>query len=370
MDNKKQLKILIMKFRHIGDVLLTTPILTNLRHYFPDAIIDFALNKGCEAMIEGNPNIRKIHIYDRQKVQNSSFLKKIITELRYANTIKKENYDIAIQTTEGDRGIIIAKYAKIKRIVGYEGKNKILNRLITDIVPMSKNPKHMVETNLDSLRTIGIEPICKKVMLYSNKDPISHLQLPKTFAHMHLTSRWMFKCAKDELMAEIIDFCQDELKVKVVITSDKNEIELKKLDEVVNLCKTKPINLGGQINLKQVAALSKISALYIGVDTAIMHMAAANNTPCIALFGPSNAQIWGPWDNDICQNYLNHRGNQGIGKHFVFQKDWECISCQKAGCQDSRISRCLIEFSKEEILEIKDKIREKIDEYTIHRNTL
>lgn len=68
------MKILVIKFRNIGDVLLTTPLIENLHHYYPDATIDFALNKGTEAMIEGNPYINKIHIYDRQSA-NSGFFK-------------------------------------------------------------------------------------------------------------------------------------------------------------------------------------------------------------------------------------------------------------------------------------------------------
>lgn len=359
-----------MKFRNIGDVLLTTPLLANLRHHFPDADIDFALNKGCEAMIEGNPNVRKIHIYDRPKVQSSSFFKKVITELKYIHAIKKEKYDIAIQTTTGDRGIIIAKYAKIKKIVGYEGKNKTLNKLITHQVPKADTLKHMVEINLDALKALNLEVVDKKVTLSCDENLISHLKLPQIFVHMHLTSRWMFKCASDELMAELIDFCQNELGIQTVLTSDSNEAELKKLENVLKICKSTPLNLGGKLNLKQVAALSKRSALYVGVDTAIMHMAAANDTPCIALFGPSNAQIWGPWDNEAWQNYAKARGDQGLGKHYVFQKDWECVACQKDGCNGSKISNCLIEFSAQEIEKIKLKIKEKLDEYTSHRNAL
>lgn len=370
MKKNKRLKILVMKFRNIGDVLLTTPLIANLRHHFPDADIDFALNKGCEAMIEENPDVRKIHIYDRASAQNSSFLKKVITELKYIHAIKKEKYDIAVQTTTGDRGIIIAKYAKIKKIVGYEGKNKTLNRLITHKVPKTDALKHMVEINLDALKALGLKSVSKRVSINSNENSISHLKLSNIFVHMHITSRWMFKCVNDEVAARLIDYCQDELKVQVVITSDNNETELKKLESVIKICKSSPLNLGGKLNLKQVAALSKKSALYLGVDTAIMHIAAANDTPCIALFGPSNAQIWAPWDNEACQNYAKVRGDQGVGKHYVFQKDWECVACQKDGCNGSKISNCLVEFSAKEIEKIKSKIKEKLDEYTAYRNAL
>ena len=54
------MKILIIKFRNIGDVLLSTPLVSNIKYHYPNSEIDFALNEGCEDMIINNPNIEKI----------------------------------------------------------------------------------------------------------------------------------------------------------------------------------------------------------------------------------------------------------------------------------------------------------------------
>ncbi|AQW86534.1 heptosyltransferase III [Campylobacter pinnipediorum subsp. caledonicus] len=344
------MKILVMKFRNIGDVLLTTPLLSNLKHHFPDAQIDFALNKGCEAVLQDNPNINKIHIYDRQAAKNNGIFKRILTELRFIKAIKKEKYDIAIQTTTGDRGIIIAKYAKIKKIISFEGKNKAINKLITDKVLKSKWDTHTIDRNLEILKVLNLKPIHKKVEIFFDKNNINHLDLPENFIHVHLTSRWIFKCIKDETMAEIIDFCENKMQTKVVITADNNEIEKNKVKSVINICKSSPINLSGKLSLKQVAALNKKSLLFIGVDTAIMHIAAANDTPVIAFFGPSGVFEWGPWDNNLTQNeYKNINGNQKMGKHCVFQKNWDCVPCGQDGCNGSKISNCLMDFDIDDI---------------------
>ena len=102
------MKILIMKFRNIGDTLLATPLAANLRLAYPQAQIHFACNEGCEAMLEGNANIDKIHIYRRASAKNSGFLKRIKTELAFLAELKSEHFDIAINTTEGDRGAYLA----------------------------------------------------------------------------------------------------------------------------------------------------------------------------------------------------------------------------------------------------------------------
>jgi len=107
--------------------------------------------------------------------------------------------------------------------------------------------------------------------------------------------------------------------------------------------------------LKETIALNKKAKLFIGVDTAIMHIAAANNIPTIAFFGPSSAKNWGPWDNEEQKNrYLKNKGLQRSKNHTVIQENWECVPCQKDGCNGSKISECLmnlnLEIIKEEII--------------------
>ena len=60
--------------------------------------------------------------------------------------------------------------------------------------------------------------------------------------------------------------------------------------------KAKPINLAGQLSLKELGALTAQARLFIGVDSMPMHLAAAMGTPTVALFGPSRENEWGPWN--------------------------------------------------------------------------
>ena len=98
------MKILLVKFRNIGDVLLVTPLVSNLKAYYNDAQIDIAVNRYTEPMINLNPKINKVIIYDRKLVKTSSLLKKIYKEIKFLYSFRKENYDMVINLTEGDRG--------------------------------------------------------------------------------------------------------------------------------------------------------------------------------------------------------------------------------------------------------------------------
>ncbi len=352
------MKILVVKFRNIGDVLLTTPLIKNLKLNYPNAKIDMVVNKGTEFMVELNPNINKIYTYDRINFKKMSKIKRVMEEFRFLNGFK--DYDMVINTTEGDRGTFIAKFSKAKIKIGYGlTKNIILKNVFTHQLQRSPLLRHIIENNLDALRVINKKIYTKKVEIFWDKDDkkkIDGLGLDN-YIHIHPISRWLFKCIKDELMANIIDFLEQNGK-KVVITASPDKNELKKVESILSHCKSNPLNLSGELTLKEVAYLSSKASLFLGVDTAIMHMAAAVDTPVVAFFGPSGAFNWGPWDNEILESGYNKKnGIQKMGKHIVIQHDWECAPCGKDGCNGTKISDCLMQFDMDKIYNI---IKERV----------
>lgn len=113
------------------------------------------------------------------------------------------------------------------------------------------------------------------------------------------------------------------------------------------------INLAGKLTLRQLIAVSSVCNIYFGIDTAPMHIAAALGKPVIALFGPSGAFHWGPWDNEANEEpYQQKNGIQRFGKNVVIQRNWQCIPCGQDGCEGSKISRCLFDIKPEEVIEI------------------
>ncbi len=350
------MKILVIKFRNIGDVLLTTPLIKNLKLNYPEAKIDMVVNKGCEAMISLNPNINQIFIYDREKYKKLPKIKKFIEEFKFLKSFK--DYDIVINTTEGDRGAFIAKFSNAKLKVGYPvKKNWYLKNAFNVEIPKPTLIRHIIENNLDAIRALNKEVYEKKVEIFWDKSIESKVDkmLPQTFVHIHPVSRWLFKCIDDKIMAQIIDYIENK-GLKVVLTASPDKKEIDKVNSILNFCQTNPINLSGKLSLKEVSYLSSKAKFFVGVDTAIMHIAAIN-VPVIAFFGPSGAFNWGPWDNEVQKSgYNSKNGIQTMGKHTVIQNNWDCIPCGQDGCNGSKISDCLMKFDM-------DYIFRRIDEY-------
>lgn len=109
------------------------------------------------------------------------------------------------------------------------------------------------------------------------------------------TSRWFFKCWDEGKMAQTITALQQDGHT-VVLTAGPDKKELAMIDRILAAApKTGVVSLAGQLTLRQLASLIDHARLFIGVDSVPMHMAAALQTPCIALFGPSKRVFWSPW---------------------------------------------------------------------------
>jgi heptosyltransferase-3 len=92
--------------------------------------------------------------------------------------------------------------------------------------------------------------------------------------------------------------------------------------------------------LEELAAVLERTALFIGVDSAPMHMAAALKVPVIALFGPSGEHNWGPW---------------GDG-HVVLSSPYLCRPCGEDGCLGSKRSDCLEAISARQVMAAVEQI--------------
>jgi len=345
LKTKKVERILLIRLRNIGDVLLTVPTIRAFREAFPRAFIAALVNAGTEEMLTENPLLDEVLVF-KPEWKKMPFLQRLKKEMNFLRIVRKRKFDLAINLTEGDRGAFICLVSGALEKIGLAKKDRSLwwKRLVfTHMLPMPEGNLHIVDQILKVPQSLGLDPRDKRVeVFYSQEDKEFIDQLLQQegvgpqdpLVHVHPTARWLFKCWRDEGMARVIDELQATGKVRVVLTGGGEKKELEKIDRILEYCQTHPLNLAGRMNLKQLAALSQRCRFFIGVDTAPMHIAAAVGTPVIALFGPSGEVNWGPW---------------GHG-HVVIKKDLECRPCGRDGCQGSKKSRCLEEISEEEVL--------------------
>lgn len=324
-------KILVIKLRQLGDVLLTGPVFSTLKAQFPLAKIDAYVYRESRDLLEGHPAIDECILYDRSW-KNLPLFKRLKKEFSLWQIIRKNRYDLVINLTEGDRGAIAARASKAQVRVGFKPKGRWQKNLYTHIAKNCPNLRHTVEKNLDALRRIGIFPRQEDKELFLHVSEPSLIKEP--FVLIHPTSRWRFKCWPVQKMRELT---QELLKMgkKVVFSSGPDLFEQEMVQEITQGLDV--MNLSGKLTLKQLTALIDQSELLISVDSLPFHMANALKKPVVAIFGPTSDVTWGPWRNPDAQ---------------VISQNFSCRPCYQDGCGGSKVSDCLVTLPVQRVLDV------------------
>ncbi len=337
-------RVLVVKMRHHGDVLLTSPVFTNLKRALPQAEIDAFIYQDTLPMLDGHPAISSYLLYDRGWKKLSP-LKKIIKEAHLLRRIRKNRYDLVINLTEGDRGAIAAWISKSRYRVGFDPHKKGFlgkRNVYTHLVKNCPHPRHTVERQLDVLRRIGIFPQEeeKAVSLHIPAEAFQQVgqmlhPLAGSYTVVHPVSRWRFKCLSTQQIAGVVRALHERGE-KIVLSASPDPDELQMIAEICAQIPDIPLmNLAGKMSLKQLAALIASAKALITVDSVPLHIASATKTPVIALFGPTSDQNWGPW--------MHPRAK-------VVAQQFSCRPCYQDGCGGSKKSDCLLSMPQQKIL--------------------
>jgi len=333
-------KILFIKLRHLGDVVLTIPVFRILKQNFPDAYVAPLVNSGTEEILIGNPFIDEIIVFDRAIIHMNP-LKRLFKELSFYRTIKMKNFDMTINLTGGDRGAFVSLLSGARYRLAYKPQKGLIGKKYFYTHIAEKNGNHALLQNIALLDKFGIYSkgtIDTNIYIPEEADLFvkkifkeNKISKEDIVIHIHPTSRWLFKCWKDEYMAEIIKWLIDK-KIYVVITSSPDEKEITKIKKILSLIpesyNSKIINLCGKINIKQLAAISKASDIFFGVDTAPMHIAAFVGTTVIALFG-AGQDSWKPWGEKHLVISKNVADRKKLSREDFIQQNINAITPQE-----------------------------------------
>lgn len=365
--------ILVIKLRHIGDVLLTVPAIRALKETFPEARVSALVNEGTEDMLTNHPLLDEVITFKRS-IKDLSIISRVAGEAGLVKELRSKAFDMAVDLTGGDRPALLGFSCGARYRLGYEPKKGFAGKryLYTHLAQRPEIKTHTVLRDLGVVKAFGIDTRDLTVDIYTSKEDesfidsilASELKPGERFVHAHPTSRWLFKCWPDGFMAQALDFIQSR-GVRVILTSGPDEKELEKIKSITGRMKSAPVDLSGKLKLKHLACLSRKSVFFFGVDSAPMHIAAAAGAKVVSIFGPSGAFDWGPWDNkaavdfacaigEACNTpYPFGGGVQRFGKNTVIQMSaWTCIPCGQDGCEGSKRSDCLEDLAPEEVIKI------------------
>jgi heptosyltransferase-3 len=325
-------RILCIKLKHIGDVLLMTPAIHALRRAWPDSAVAALVPRGTEEVLAGNPDLTAVFILDREAGYAG--------DLALVRALRRFEPDLVLEMGQGDREAILGWLSGARHRVGYvPGRSGAWRRmLLTRAVPWN-GWQHVVETNVDLVRACGVAAQASRPLLAVQPELRARMAERLTAAGMgpgqrlvvvHPVSRWLFKAWPEVSCAETIMRLAREMPVAIALTSGPGNGERDTANRILARAQLPEgggpiINLIGHTSLGELAALLERASLFVGVDSAPMHMAAALGVPVVVLFGPSGEMSWGPWGEE----------------HAVVASPYLCRPCGQDGCLGDKRSDCL-----------------------------
>lgn len=331
--HKKSQKILIVRFSSIGDILLTTPFIRQVRTAFPNAHISYLVKKEFSDLIKYNFNINNVISFD------SSLGYKGLKEL--SKRVTNENFDFVydlhnnIRSNQVTKNLSQEKVFKISKdkfrrsLLIYVKLNffdqiimapdKYLNVGITSGV---KDNGEELELFWDGQTESSVEKKIKEYKIYRTR----YLTLAPGAAHY--TKMWPI-----EKSTELIKKILTETNLKVVLVGGPKERGL--LSEFIN--ENRVVSFFGKLSLLETASILKHSRGLITNDSGLMHMAVAVKKPLVAIFGSTTKEL----------GFFPYRANEQI----VENKELWCRPCTHMGRNYCPLAhfKCMNDISVEKV---------------------
>ena len=314
---EESLKILVVRFSSIGDIVLTTPVVRMLKTQL-NAEVHFLTKTPFVSLFKNNPYVDSVFQIDKS-------INEVISDL------KKENYDYVIDLHSNLRTQIL----KLKLGVSAKSFNKLnwekflLTNFKTNILP----DVHIVDRYLDTVKFLGITNDNKGLDFFlSDADKVDLAESPKDYIAFVIGGQHATKILPT---AKIISICKKLNKAVLLIGGPDDKArgdEISKASGAINTC--------GDHSLLQSAFLIKNSAYVISHDTGMMHIAAA-----------FKKKIYSVWGNTIPEfgmyPYLSDKNSK-----MIEVQDLSCRPCSKIGydkCPKGHF-KCMQEIDENQFL--------------------
>jgi heptosyltransferase-3 len=349
---RKDIKnILLIQLGDIGDVVLSFSCIRALKENFPESNIAVAVREKAKELIEDCPWTSRVISISEEKRR---FGKEIIYQKIFFSHLRKLNFDLAVDLRTGTRGAILALLSRARQRVGFYSMDGKLwrNRIFTHLAYLEGKPgQHMAEYYLNLLITYGlktdhiwpeIKVPFKKLQIAEELFRKEDIPLDQPIVAIQPFSLWTYKEWGVDKYVDLIGRINDEYDVSIIITGTLNERN--RADEITNSFGKNVHNFAGNTTIGGLAAVLKLCKLFIGGDSAGIHISSAVGTPTVSIFGSASSVVWAP------------RGAQ----NKVVHKNLTCVPCDLKGCRGDGVSRCLDELTVDEVLPIVKRQIERI----------
>ncbi len=288
------MRILIVRLSHLGDCVLTLPLVESIRRQVPNAWIAWAIEPAGRRLLEAQPGIDHFEVVPRGWLRRPRALPALRRRLR----------DLQIDACLDPQSLLksagLAWLSGAPRRVGFGGRyGRELSPWLNNVrvVPQTR---HLVDRSLELLAGLGLRPAGASPVLQTLPNCTQAMQrwlaeqaVGDTFIVINPGASWPSKRWVMDRFASVARQCGESWRLPVVVTWAGEE-ERQWADQIV-AAGGPGARLAPPTTLPELAALLALARLFVGSDSGPMHIAAAVGCPCVALFGPTLPEESGPY---------------------------------------------------------------------------
>jgi heptosyltransferase III len=301
-------RILIIRRRYLGDIVLLGSLLRNLRLRWPDAHLAVLVETRFADVLHLNPDVNATFTLPA----TLSAWPRFLARLRAA----KFTHVLDLDNTEKTAVVSLFSGAAMRVILHHGGYRIKFRRAYTHVVH-DPNDLHesraITEYYLRTLEALQVPVVTREVRLVAPETELTDMRrfvgAGGRVLLVHPGSRSPMRVWPAERFAAVCDFVQDELGAQVVLVGGPTDAAV--VAEIRRHARTHLLTLPGALPIARFAALAKLSAAMLCHDSGPMHVAAAVGTRVIALYGSQNALLFRP---------------SGEG-HTLMRPPLPCINC-------------------------------------------
>ncbi len=345
---------LIVKTSAIGDVIQSFPVVSYLRDRFPDARIDWIIEKGCYDLISAHPLLNHIYSVDTKHWRKSLYCPQTWSSIReFYRDLAKHRYDAVFDLQGNSKSALITLMAKAHDKVGFgfgsvPEKPNLLATTKRFAVPDNVNARFRYLSLVQSYFQDASPCEEKKVLL--NIDQTGRERIEKILSHPYLDkknlymvsfgSRWPNKRFNEQTLIEFIKLIDLQRRPGWIFIWG-NEEERKLAEDLQSVFFERSMAVGN-LSLPLWQVLMSKMQLVIATDSAGLHLAGAAGVPSFSVFGPSSAQVYKPMGD----KHVAFQGNCPYGIRFE-KRCPKLRTCETGACIRSLIANDLFaEFTK------------------------
>lgn len=294
-DEKKG-HILIVTLSNIGDVILTTPVITFLARQYPKSSVTVVCGPKAAPLLEKSHWVDRLIVYDK----HASLLKK----LKFLKQLRENKYDCVVDL----------RNSAIPFLVSARRRSPIFRKF---------SMLQMRDRHLQVLRQMGFQPDGESEFDFFHEDDVRKVLSKLNYKGAVSRRNWILaapvaassaKTWKEEGFQRVIEKLLESHEQDILLVGDGSARQV--CQRLSAIDRKRVFDLAGETSLRELGVLVHLSAMLLTNDSAIMHMAYEMNRPVVALFGPTNHEKYGrtgPFWN-------------------IVRQDLECSPCEKKNC--------------------------------------